>query len=76
MSETQITTHGSVNSAPATRLSIADTIVDFGLLWADKGLGFSKTALENGARKLDRTAKYLEDVQGRLKGAPPSKAAA
>jgi hypothetical protein len=75
MSELTQTTHESKSqpiAAASSKPSVADTIVDFGLLWADKGIGFGKTALENGARALDRTAKCLETYQLRLKGTAPA----
>jgi hypothetical protein len=71
MSDLTQTTHDS-KSQPTTaaqlKPSVADTIVDFGLVWADKGIGFGKKALENGARALDRTAQCLATYQVRLKG--------
>ena len=70
MSETQTIQQSKpeTTTAAQAKVSVADTIVDFGILWADKGIGFGKSALENSARALDRTAKYLEEFQGRLKG--------
>jgi hypothetical protein len=78
MSDLTQTTHDSKSQSTTvaqSRAFVVDTIVDFGLLWADKGIGFGKTALENGARSLDRTAKCLATYQVRLK-APVAKAPA
>src|SRR5215218_1270392 len=70
MSETEISKEVKPASAPkgAAKASFADTVVDIGLSWAEAGIGISKTALENSARALDRTAKHLEGWKERLKG--------
>ena len=70
MSETDTTRASKPEStaSAAPKVSFAETVVDIGLSWADAGIGIGKTALENSARALDRTAKYLSLYQERLKG--------
>lgn len=65
MSETQ-----STQTTPETsKGTLADTIVDLGLTWADMGLGLGKAAIESTARALNATAKHLETFQEQLKAA-------
>jgi hypothetical protein len=77
MSETETTRESKTESTSGTapKGSFAHTIVDIGLTWADAGIGIGKTALENSARALDRTAKCLEAFQGKLKGTASQAAA-
>jgi hypothetical protein len=76
MSETETTraTKPEFTAAAAAKASsFADTIVDIGVSWAEAGIGIGKTALENSARALDRTAKCLSVYQERLKGSAAAK---
>jgi hypothetical protein len=46
---------------------MASTLYGVGVVWAQKGIGLGKTALEGLARALDRGAKLLGDLQTQIK---------
>lgn len=54
-------------AAPAAAASVASTLYGVGVVWAQKGIGLGKTALEGLARALDRGAKMLGDLQTQIK---------
>jgi hypothetical protein len=59
-------------AAPATTpaaaaANMASTLYGVGVVWAQKGIGLGKTALEGLARALDRGAKILGDLQTQIK---------
>jgi hypothetical protein len=51
----------------AAAANMASTLYGVGVVWAQKGIGLGKTALEGLARALDRGAKMLGDLQTQLK---------
>ena len=57
----------SLPEAPAAAARVASTLYAVGVTWAHKGIGLGKTALENLARVLDRTAKRLGELQTQIK---------
>ena len=58
----------SLPEAPAAAAArVASTLYDVGVNWAQVGIGLGKTALENLARVLDRTAKRLGELQTQIK---------
>ncbi len=65
----------SLPEAPAAAARVASTLYDVGVTWAQKGIGLGKTALENLARVLDRTAKRLGDLQTQIKATTEKSAA-
>ncbi|MFS8068901.1 MAG: hypothetical protein ACMG6S_21280 [Byssovorax sp.] len=67
--------HVSLPEAPAAAARVASTLYDVGVTWAQKGIGLGKTALENLARVLDRTAKRLGDLQTQIKATTEKSAA-
>ncbi len=56
-----------VAASPAAAARMATTLYGAGLVWAQKGIGLGKTALEGLARALDRGAKLLGDLQTQIK---------
>ncbi|MEP7121704.1 MAG: hypothetical protein ABJE95_12365 [Byssovorax sp.] len=54
-------------SAAAAAATMATTLYGVGVVWAQKGIGLGKTALEGLARALDRGAKMLGDLQTQIK---------
>ena len=51
----------------AAAAGVASTLYGVGMVWAQKGIGLGKTALEGLARALDRGAKLLGDLQTQIK---------
>lgn len=70
MNENNTETTESTNEKAAALKSIVDAVFDLGIAWAEFGLGQGKTALENSARALSRTAKTLGDLETALKTEP------
>lgn len=57
----------AAKSPAAAAANMASTLYGVGVVWAQKGIGLGKTALEGLARALDRGAKMLGDLQTQLK---------
>lgn len=51
----------------AAAANMASTLYGVGVVWAQKGIGLGKTALEGLARALDRGAKMLGHLQTQIK---------
>ena len=67
VAEAQPAPQASPAEAPAATARVASTLYDVGVTWAQVGIGLGKTALENLARALERTAKRLGDLQTQIK---------
>jgi hypothetical protein len=65
----------SVDAVRAKVTNVVNSIIDFGAIWANAGLGHLRVTVEGCARALERTAKHLETYQERFKR-PESKPAA
>ena len=65
----------SVEAIRAKATAVVNSMFDFGALWADTGISYVRTNIENGARALERTAKHLETFQERFKRAESKPAA-
>jgi cell pole-organizing protein PopZ len=57
----------AVTTPAAAAASMASTLYGVGVVWAQKGIGLGKTALEGLARALDRGAKMLGELQTQIK---------
>jgi hypothetical protein len=59
----------SVEAVRAKATAVVTSAIEFGAIWADTGIGYVRSNLENGARALERTSKLLETYQERIKRA-------
>jgi 16S rRNA G527 N7-methylase RsmG len=59
----------SVEAIRARATAVVNSVFDFGAIWADTGIGYVRSNIENGAKALERTAKALETFQERFKRA-------
>ena len=57
----------AVTTPAAAAANMASTLYGVGVVWAQKGIGLGKTALEGLARALDRGAKMLGELQTQIK---------
>jgi hypothetical protein len=65
----------AVASPAAGAAGMASKLYGAGVVWAQKGIGLGKTALEGLARALDRTAQRLGELQSSIKASAEKSAA-
>ncbi len=71
MSQNETTTTATESPATATAEkkdhgTLVDLIFDLGTEWATYGLGLAKSALEQGARTLERLASSIDNLKKQL----------
>jgi len=61
------TESGKQAEAEKRASTLVDALFDIGLSWADFGVGQGRRALEQSAKKLEKAAQALSDLQHRLR---------
>ena len=68
MSETVINNNSNANdAAKSPKSNFVNTLLEVGATWAETGIGFGRVALTSSAHALERTAKALLELEGKLR---------
>lgn len=73
---TRATETSHKGKAERVTASLAAAAIDVGQAWAEYGISYGKSALENTAKALSRTAQALETLKGKLRAEAEAEAPA